>query len=317
MQSAGVQAERAYLASVARDVRLCQWLSPAAPHPIWGVDSLAVPGCEPTWDHAGYINWQQYAQGEYIGHLRAPHVTEYRYRVDDQIEFRYRRTREQANRPYRLQVGDVVSVTSIADQQIAEGQPQDLPGLLRTLENYRDQPVDFDIDLARVPGFQTRDRRTRHEVVLSKLKERLFDISRRNNLLHFRPTLQSVNLTYSSIPLTLDIRNIREDQILIWNQQLQEQLAGGQPISLNKYLNFAEALYLPSILDRIIADARRDNQEFGFAQLRLVACFLSWTNLKESPVERFVSPLVLIPVRLTKTKGIRDTYSLEALSSGT
>jgi hypothetical protein len=69
------------------------------------------------------------------------------------------------------------------------------------------------------------------------------------------------------------------------------------------------------MLDRILADARRDNQEFGFAQLRLVACFLSWTNLKETPHERFVSPLVLIPVKLTKNKGIRDTFSVEALSA--
>lgn len=193
--------------------------------------------------------------------------------------------------------------------------PQDLASLLRTLENYRDQAVDFEIDLARVPGFQTRDRRTRHEVVLSKLKERLFDLSKRNNLLHFRPTLQSVNLTHASIPLTLDIRNIEEDQILVWNERLQQQVVAARPISLNRYLNFSEALYLPSLLDRIIAEARRDQQEFGFVQLRLVACFLSWTNLKETPVERFVSPLVLIPVRLTKNKGIRDTYSLEALSS--
>ena len=193
--------------------------------------------------------------------------------------------------------------------------PQDLASLLSTLENYRDQPVDFEIDLARMPGFQTRDRRTRHDVVLAKLKERLFDISRRNNLLHFRPTLQSVNVTHASIPLTLDIRNIREDQILVWSDRLQQQLIEGKPISLNRHLNFAEALYLPSLLDRIISDASRDNQEFGFAQLRLVACFLSWTNLKETPVERLVSPLVLIPVRLTKNKGIRDTFSLEALSS--
>ena len=193
--------------------------------------------------------------------------------------------------------------------------PQDLASLLTTLENYRDQPVDFEIDLARMAGFQTRDRRNRHEVVLSKLKERLFDISRRNNLLQFRPTLQSVNLTHASIPLTLDIRNIREDQILVWNERLQQQFVEGKSISLNRHLNFAEALYLPSLLDRIIADARRDHQEFGFAQLRLVACFLSWTNLKETPIERFVSPLVLIPVRLTKNKGIRDTFSLEPISS--
>ena len=91
-------------------------------------------------------------------------------------------------------------------------------------------------------------------------------------------------------------------------------LTGGEPISLNKYLNFAEALYLPSLLDRIMAESRRDQAEFGFGQLRLVICFLHWANLKEKPVERFDSPLVLLPVELKKKKGIRDTYYLEAVS---
>ncbi len=127
--------------------------------------------------------------------------------------------------------------------------------------------------------------------------------------------MQSINLTQASIPLLLDIRNIREDQILVWNDGLQQQIVDGKPISLNKHLNFSEALYLPSLLERVIADARRDNNEYGFAQLRLVACFLSWTNLKEKPAERFVSPLVLLPVRLTKHKAVRDTFWLEPLAS--
>lgn len=115
------------LFAAVNEVRLCQALGPAAPHPIWGVDSLAVWGCEPTWDHAGYIDWQAFAQGEYIGHFRTPHVPEYRFRVEDQIEFRYRRTREQTSEPYRLQVGDVISVISLVDLQLSEAQPQDLP----------------------------------------------------------------------------------------------------------------------------------------------------------------------------------------------
>lgn len=117
------------IAGAVEEIRLCQCLGPAAPYPIKGVDSLATPGAEPTWDHAGPINWQAYAQGEYVGHFRTPHVPEYRFRVDDEIEFRYRRTRRQTNQPYRLQVGDVISVRSLADQQIADAQPQDLPGV--------------------------------------------------------------------------------------------------------------------------------------------------------------------------------------------
>ena len=62
--------------------------------------------------------------------------------------------------------------------------------------------------------------------MLAKLRERLFDISRRNRLLHFRPTLQTVNLTQASVPLSFDIRNIRPEQILIWDPRLHR---GGSP----------------------------------------------------------------------------------------
>ena len=187
--------------------------------------------------------------------------------------------------------------------------------LLHNLENYRDQEVDFEVDLARMPGFVQKDDRSKQHVVLGKLRERLFEISKRNRLLHFHATMQTVNLTHASVPLSFDITNIRPDQILVWNDSLHAALTGGEPISLNKYLNFAEALYLPSMLDRIMAESRRDQAEFGFGQLRLVICFLHWANLKEKPVERFDSPLVLLPVELKKKKGIRDTYSLEAVST--
>jgi hypothetical protein len=192
---------------------------------------------------------------------------------------------------------------------------QDLGALLHNLEHYRDQEIDFEVDLARIPGFKQKDDRSKQHMVLSKLRERLFEISKRNRLLHFHATMQTVNLTHASVPLSFDIKNIRPDQILVWNDSLQAALVGGGPISLNKYLNFAEALYLPSMLDRIMAESRRDQAEFGFGQLRLVICFLHWANLKEKPVERFDSPLVLLPVELKKKKGIRDTYYLEATTA--
>ena len=192
---------------------------------------------------------------------------------------------------------------------------QDLPALLGSLANYRDQAIAFDVDLARLPGLHTRDARSKSHVVLSKLRDRLFDISRRNNLLHFRAALNTLSLTQASIPLLLDVKNIGEGDILVYSDELRRLLAAGKPISLNKHLNFNDAIYLPSLLERIIADARHDQQEYGFAQLRLVLCFLSWADLKARPIERYVSPLVLLPVKLTKTKGIRDTFHLEALAS--
>ena len=191
----------------------------------------------------------------------------------------------------------------------------DLRLLVHTLENYRDQKVDLDFELAKISGFAEKDVRTKQGVVLRKLRERLFDISRRNRLLHFRPTMQSVNLTHASVPLSFDIKNIRPDQIYVWSAERQSEFASGKDVSLNRFLNFAEALYLPSLLDRLIAETKRDRAEFGFAQLRLVICFLRWTNVKEKPIERFDSPLILLPVELKKQKGIRDTYLLEPQGS--
>ncbi|MCP3694900.1 MAG: DUF4011 domain-containing protein, partial [Planctomycetaceae bacterium] len=81
------------------------------------------------------------------------------------------------------------------------------------------------------------------------------------------------------------------------------------------YLNFSEVLYLPVILGRIRTEVKRDEAEYGFSQLRLVTCFLNWTNLKENSKQRFLSPLILVPVKLVRKKGIQDSYRLQALSS--
>lgn len=93
-------------------------LGPAAPHPIWGVDSTSAMGpCgkrgEPGWDARAMIDWQQYAQGEYVGNARTAHVPSYRLRVDDSLAVYFLRTRQVLARPYKLQVGDRVRVESL------------------------------------------------------------------------------------------------------------------------------------------------------------------------------------------------------------
>jgi hypothetical protein len=193
--------------------------------------------------------------------------------------------------------------------------PQDLSALLHTLENCRDQDIDFEYALARSPGFRETDISGKSRTVLATLQQRLLEISRRNRLLHFRQTMQTVNLTVASVPLAFDINSIRPEQILTWDKDLADSLGLGKSFSLNKHLRFEEAVYLPGVLDHIRSEAHRDQLEFGFAQLRLVLCFLRWSNLKEKPPERFESPLILLPVRLVKKKGVRDTYSLESLAT--
>src|SRR3954449_6875298 len=92
----------------------CQPINFAAPYPIWGVDSAAGCGCsEVGWDARGMIPWQEFAQGEYVGHARTPHVPEYRIREGDVVAVYYRRTREELSRPYELQVGDRVRIESL------------------------------------------------------------------------------------------------------------------------------------------------------------------------------------------------------------
>lgn len=99
-----------------------QCVNPAAPHPIWAVDGTAGAGCgEVGWKARDYIDWQSYAQGEYVGHARLPHVPEYRIRVDDQIAFVFRLTREETSTPYELQVGDKIRVESLTGDSAPAG----------------------------------------------------------------------------------------------------------------------------------------------------------------------------------------------------
>jgi polysaccharide biosynthesis/export protein len=103
-------------------IQLCQAISPAAPHPIWGVDSTTGMGLgEVTWQARGQVDWQAFAQGEYVGHARMAHTPEYRIRVDDQIAFVYRLTREVTGFPYELQVGDSIRVESLTADADSSG----------------------------------------------------------------------------------------------------------------------------------------------------------------------------------------------------
>jgi len=183
-----------------------------------------------------------------------------------------------------------------------------LAQLISQLEHYRDQPVELDFN--RLQGFKEAALTGKRRLIQSHLRDRLFEVSRRNRLIYFKPTLQTLNLTVASVPLLLDYRNIKLEQLFVWHAELATTIAEGTPMSLGKYLRFEDAPYIPGVLDKIISEARRDRAEFGFAQLRLVLCFLHWNNLKEGPNERIHSPLLLLPVELTKKKGVRDHYVL-------
>ncbi len=79
---------------------------------------VQCPGCRECgkclkWRDAGWIPWEVYGHGEYIGPARLPHVPEYRLRVDDLIEFVYRLTRVKSNSSYRIEVADELKIESL------------------------------------------------------------------------------------------------------------------------------------------------------------------------------------------------------------
>jgi predicted DNA-binding WGR domain protein len=186
---------------------------------------------------------------------------------------------------------------------------QDLSSIIRRLETYRDQPRDLSLASVTAPQDDATQRR---RAVQAHLRDRLFDLSRRNRLLHFRPTQSTVNLTVASVPLVVDLKSIRLDQLCVWGGSFAADVLGGERVPLARWLRFEDQPYLPGALDRIIQEARRDRAEYGFSQLSLVIAFLRWHNLKEDRNERIVSPLLLLPVDLARKKGVRDQYLLQA-----
>ena len=111
----GLSLESASPDGVAASAMVEATASPAAPFVIQGVD--CANGCcgELGWGAARPLDWQPFAQGEYVGHARSSHVGEYRLRVDDLLEFVFRLTREETTHPYHLNVGDEIRVESFTD----------------------------------------------------------------------------------------------------------------------------------------------------------------------------------------------------------
>lgn len=188
----------------------------------------------------------------------------------------------------------------------------DLVGLAQRLEDYRDQPVGLDVDRVIAGSSGSRSRRV---AVLSHLRDRLFDLTRRNRLIHFRPTQSNVNLTVASVPMVIRLESIREEQLCTWGGRFASDVLGGDQLPLNRWLRFEDQPYLPSSLDRIVQETRRDRAEFGFSNLRLIVSFLHWHNLKDAPDERISSPLLWIPVDLVRKKGVSDRYLLRCNDS--
>jgi hypothetical protein len=117
--------------------------------------------------------------------------------------------------------------------------------VIHTLRNYRvlDAPVALP---AVAQGEGSRNRQLQ-----AHLRDRLFEVSRRNKLLYFRQSQQTLNLTVSSFRAMLDVRNIKEEQLFYWHEGVAKQVCSEAPIPLQKYLRFEDLPFLPSQLDAI------------------------------------------------------------------
>lgn len=187
----------------------------------------------------------------------------------------------------------------------------DVGSLARRLETWREQPAGLDVERVLAQAEGPASRRT---VVLEHLRNRLFDLSRRNRLLYFRPTQANVNLTVASVPLVMRIESIRPEALCTWQPNFggfSEQVLSGKSVGLQQWLRFEDQAWLQTSLERIIQETRRDRAEFGFSNLRLVVAFMRWHNLKDTPEERIVTPLLWLPVELSRKKGVRDQFVLK------
>ncbi len=192
----------------------------------------------------------------------------------------------------------------------------DLYDVIHRLINYRDYDPEKQTDLSTVAGWLNKELKNKSQFILNKLRNRLFDTSRRNRLLYYKPNMRFVNMTTSSVPVVLHYQSIRPELLFTWNKEISGKVKGMNEIILNKYLRFEDHQYLPSVLDKIRVESQRDIQEYGFSQLKLVIAFLNWHNLKEDTAERIQSPLLLIPVELKKNKKIKeDHYVLNVLAN--
>jgi len=123
-------------------------------------------------------------------------------------------------------------------------------------------------------------------LIQSHLRDRLFEISRRNRLIYFKPTLQTLN-SPSHRFRAAGLSDIKLEQLFVWHRELAATVTEGRRCPWANICASRRALHSRR-LDKIISEARRDRAEYGFAQLRLVLCFLRWNNSRRRSTSAFI-----------------------------
>ncbi len=181
--------------------------------------------------------------------------------------------------------------------------PTDVGHVIARLEHHRDLPTDLDLGPAYQPDTDWR------RPVLSILRDRVFDTTRRNRQLYFRPTASSVSLTEASVPLLLNVDRITADDLLTWTEPSNRRLRRGKPVDLAQWCRFEETPYLAPALAKLISAERKVRLETGYSRLRLIIAFLHWHDPESG--ETVSTPLLLLGAKLTRKKGVTVRYLLE------
>ncbi len=84
--------------------------APAPAATQYAAPPVAAPGPQEVLEP---LSWEVFAQGEFIGPARLAYVPEYYLRCDDQVSFVFRLNGKPMSTPYRLNVGDVIRVSSL------------------------------------------------------------------------------------------------------------------------------------------------------------------------------------------------------------
>ncbi len=196
----------------------------------------------------------------------------------------------------------VLNVLTEMVQPSRSKRPTDLAHVVARLEHHRDLPTDLDLGPAYEPDVDWRRQ------VLSILRDRVFDTTRRNRQLYFRPTASSVSLTEASVPLMLNVDRIKPDELLTWTDPSNRRLRRGKSVDLAQWCRFEETPYLAPTLNKLISAERKVRLETGHSRLRLIIAFLHWLDPETG--ETISSPLLLMPAELTRKKGVTVRYLL-------
>lgn len=181
--------------------------------------------------------------------------------------------------------------------------PRSMADVLTRLEHHRELPADLDLTEA----YEADPGNWRH-AVLSNLRERVFDTSRRNRALYFKPSSAAISLTEASVPLMLNVERIKPDDLLTWTGETIDVFGRGSAVDLARWCRFEESPHLAPGLEKLISDERKLRAEHGHGRLQLVIAFLRWVDPENAEVIN--SPLLTMAAELTKKKGVTDRYRL-------